>query len=290
MGDGRGSGKRSPVLSAALAAVLVVVVAGAVVAASLGSADGTSPPIRPPNITTFIGVVLVVLLVVGGYAFVSLLRTLERGKLRSRYGKTLGDLTTLLVIIGLLIVLFRLLPRNPATAGGDSVGSDAGGATAFPAGGSGSDWLMLAVVAAIAVVIGWRAFRNRAGSDDGGDRRPLIGDVAEVLDDVIARLRAEPDPRRAIIAAYARMEDVFACHHLPRRPSEAPLEFLVRALEQVTATEPARRLTELFERAMFSTEGFDRAGQDGAVDALVAVRDDLRQRGDGAGRVGTAVR
>jgi Domain of unknown function (DUF4129) len=107
------------------------------------------------------------------------------------------------------------------------------------------------------------------------DDRPLASDVADVLDDAIARLRAEPDPRRAIIASYARMEDVFAHHGLPRRPSEAPLEFLVRALEQVTATEPARRLTDLFERAMFSTDVFDRRAQLEAVEALRSVRDDL---------------
>src|SRR5204862_7777590 len=87
-------------------------------------------------------------------------------------------------------------------------------------------------------------------------RRRLPSDwrVAEVLSDVLDEtlddLRAESDPRRAVIAAYARMERALAAHGIPRRRFEAPHEYLGRVLGELTAGRlPAGRLTTLVERA-----------------------------------------
>jgi len=96
--------------------------------------------------------------------------------------------------------------------------------------------------------------------------------VDESLDD----LRAEPDPRRAVIAAYARLERVLAGYRLPRRPAEAPLEYLARMLDDLSVRpEAARRLTNLFERAKFSQHAVGPEMKDEAIDALETVRDDL---------------
>ena len=54
--------------------------------------------------------------------------------------------------------------------------------------------------------------------------------VSLALDESLDDLRNEPDLRRAIIAAYARMEAALAGVGLARRPSEAPLEYMERAL------------------------------------------------------------
>jgi hypothetical protein len=97
------------------------------------------------------------------------------------------------------------------------------------------------------------------------------------LDESIDDLRNDPDLRRAIVAAYARMEASLAQAGLPRRPSEAPFEYLDRALTALdTSAASVRRLTALFERAKFSHHEPDPAMRDEAVDALIAVRDELR--------------
>ena len=97
------------------------------------------------------------------------------------------------------------------------------------------------------------------------------------LDESLDDLRNDPDLRRAIIAAYARMEAALAHAGLPRRPAEAPFEYLERALTTLdTSAGSVRRLTALFEWAKFSHHEPDPAMRDEAVDALVAVRDELR--------------
>jgi uncharacterized protein DUF4129 len=98
--------------------------------------------------------------------------------------------------------------------------------------------------------------------------------VEESLDD----LRRERDVRRAIIACYARMERALAYAGSGRRPAEAPFEYLVRILERVTANAPAARaLTDLFERAKFSTEPMGEREKQQAIDALELLRAELIQ-------------
>jgi hypothetical protein len=101
--------------------------------------------------------------------------------------------------------------------------------------------------------------------------------VSLALDESLDDLRLEPDLRKAIIAAYARMERALASAGLPRRPAEAPVEYLERALLELDAsTEAVRRLTELFEWAKFSHHEPEPSMRDEAIAALVAVRDELR--------------
>jgi hypothetical protein len=102
--------------------------------------------------------------------------------------------------------------------------------------------------------------------------------LAAALDDSLDDLRRDPDVRRAIIAAYARMERALGSAGLPRAPSEAPYEYLERSLVELDASaDAARRLTELFERAKFSQHEPAESMRDEAIDALVAVRDELRR-------------
>lgn len=102
--------------------------------------------------------------------------------------------------------------------------------------------------------------------------------VSRALDDSIDDLRRDPDLRRAIVAAYARMEAALADAGVPRAAAETPYEYLERSLVELDAgAEPARRLTGLFERAKFSHHEPAESMRDEAIDALVAVRDDLRR-------------
>jgi phosphatidylglycerophosphate synthase len=104
-------------------------------------------------------------------------------------------------------------------------------------------------------------------------------EVSAALDDAVDDLRAEPDVRRAVIAAYARTERALAAARIPRRASEAPFEYLERALAELDASAPSiRRLTELFERAKFSAGELGPEVREEAIAALLAVRDDLAPR------------
>jgi hypothetical protein len=124
-------------------------------------------------------------------------------------------------------------------------------------------------------VIGVRALRReRMGLLSAHE---LELEFESLLDDTLADLRAMKDPREAIIAAYGRMERLFAASGLPREPSEAPMEYLERALGELRASGSAlRKLTALFQWAKFSDHPVDTAMRDDAILALTQVRDELR--------------
>ena len=132
----------------------------------------------------------------------------------------------------------------------------------------------------LALGFGWYSARRRLRQatrlpyplEDG----TLAADVADTIDEAIDDLEAEPDARRAVIAAYARMESVLGRHGLRREPSETPLEYLRRVLLGVTARGDAvQSLTQLFEEARFSRHEIDAAMKRDAIGALRTIRDDL---------------
>ena len=102
-------------------------------------------------------------------------------------------------------------------------------------------------------------------------------DFAATIDDAIDDLESEPDARRAVIAAYARMEAVLGRNGLQRATSETALEYLRRVLLGLTTRgEPVRRLTGLFEQAKFSTHEIDAGMKHDAIGALREIRTDLQ--------------
>jgi hypothetical protein len=139
-------------------------------------------------------------------------------------------------------------------------------------------WIAVAGIAitTTALVITWRRRKRRKAIPlDLADS--VAEDLAASMSDSIDDLEAEPDARRAVIAAYARMEAVLARHGLRRRPSETPLEYLRRILLGLTTRADAvRRLTSLFEQAKFSRHEIDGAMKQDAIGALRELRDDLR--------------
>jgi hypothetical protein len=105
----------------------------------------------------------------------------------------------------------------------------------------------------------------------------LEQEFESLLEDTLADLHAEKDPRKAIIAAYARMERLFATYGIPRRPTEAPMEYLDRILGELRASGSAlKRLTALFQWAKFSDHSVDAAMRGEAIEALTRVRDELK--------------
>jgi hypothetical protein len=100
--------------------------------------------------------------------------------------------------------------------------------------------------------------------------------VAEVLEETLDDLVREPDPRTAVIGAYARMERTLAARGYPREEHEAPGEYLARILEVVGASgHSVRRITKLFERARFSEHDIDEAMKEDAIESLAGLRAEL---------------
>ena len=101
-------------------------------------------------------------------------------------------------------------------------------------------------------------------------------EVSLAIDESIDDLRNDPNLRRAIVAAYARMERALGRAGLPRHPAEAPFEYVERALESLdTSAASVRRLTALFESAKFSQHEPEPGMRDEAIEALMAVRAEL---------------
>ena len=136
-------------------------------------------------------------------------------------------------------------------------------------------WAALALlVAAVAGVLWWR--RTHPALPLEARTRAMESDVAESIGDAIDDLESEPDARRAVIAAYARMERVFGRHGLRRQASETATEYLQRILLGLTTrVEAVGRLTGLFEQAKFSDHPIDGRMKQEAIDALRVIRDDL---------------
>ena len=140
-------------------------------------------------------------------------------------------------------------------------------------------WIPVVVVVGLAAAaVAAYVIAQRRSTRAARDEKTLAEELAGVLDDTLDDLRAESDPRRAVIAAYARMERVLAAHGTARRAAETPEEYLGRVLGRLAIDESAvRRLTDLFSRAKFSQHAVDVGMKEEAIEALEHVRDELRE-------------
>jgi hypothetical protein len=150
-------------------------------------------------------------------------------------------------------------------------------------------WIPALVVVTLAgtVLLAWYlAARRRAALESAHES--VTETLTEVIDDTLDDLRAESDPRRAVIACYARLERALAAFGLPRRPAETQEEYLQRILGDLELEAGSiRRLTELFTQAKFSQHRVDAGMKNEAIAALEQVRDELhlaqeRRRKDAA--------
>jgi hypothetical protein len=229
----------------------------------------TRPALRPPRATAALALAVLGLLVVVALAGHGALH----GSLTGHAGKPTPARTGV-----------RTTPLPRPAAGGT------GGAVHLPG------WLVyagLAIVTAAAVVLVAAFVRLRApagrgvavaapaqgtagATDPDEDAARAQDRLREIVDRSLEELRADPNARRAIIGVYHLMERALERAGLPRAASEAPREYLARALAalQVGAAAP-RRLTALFERARFGAGELDLGLRDDAIDALLALREEL---------------
>ena len=282
--------------SAARALVPALVVLGllAVVAvAATGSTERGDDRTRPPAATvldTILSLGLVAVVAGGILLLYGLMQRQDIGReMRSgRYPRSSLVSWILFVFAFTAFVYWRgnwqLRPTDPDVS--DIVPTEtAPPPTGTPPGATGTTyeprlaWIPILVVlglvaaAVAAYVISERRSRRRVS-----EREALLEEVSGALDETLDDLRAEPDPRRAVIAAYAKLERVVAATGLPRRQAETQEEYLVRFLASLDVSErAARRLTDLFERAKFSQHAVDVGMKEDAIDALEQLRDELRR-------------
>jgi hypothetical protein len=144
-------------------------------------------------------------------------------------------------------------------------------------------WLPVLVlgslVLGLVVSMGAAAVIRRREGEAIDEEAALAAALKDVLADSLDDLRAERDPRRAVIRTYARMETTFAAYGVAREESEAPLEYLARVLDSMrVSVYSVRRLTQLFERAKFSPHAVDAGMKEEALEALAGLRAELEHR------------
>jgi hypothetical protein len=276
------SGRRLPllvVLVVGLMAVVALVAHGRPLAANAGRGGVPS---------SFWNYVLTTVVILFALAALFVIATLLDAQLKftkpqtSFVGMFLRSFIGIIAIGVGLVVLLRHLPHGLLqwNTGGGGGGSERLGGGKKAAAGSGLQFVWieaLVVFGLVAVAIAAVAVSRRRKRAKTTDTTVAPEVVAEALDESLDDLRTDPDLRRAIVAAYARMEKALRVTGLPREPAEAPLEYLERALGALDTSGPAvRRLTDLFEWAKFSHHEPEPAMRDEAVDALIAVRDELR--------------
>jgi Domain of unknown function (DUF4129) len=288
----RGPGGEPPragrAVAAGLAACLLVALAAAgSLRGPLGSGGGRPrfPLELVETLGLLIGVAAVALLVLG----VAVLAPDQRLRAPTRRSGVSGVLLVVLIVLGFW--LFRE-PLSWFGGGNDpaiTVGPPPSGVSEPPLLSTRYAWVPVVLVALLVVALAGALAaqavaerRRRAAARSPRER------LLELVDDTLDDVTHEPDPRRAVIAAWARMERGLAAVGLPRRAAEAPFEYVARVLGEARISPPAsHRLTDLFERAKFSRHAVDRAMRDDAVQALLAVRRELQAQA-GAGLAAAA--
>jgi hypothetical protein len=283
-----------PLSPVRLAALLVAILALVVVVVS-ASRPGEAGPAAPPSSTeteaaVFRAVVILIAIAEAGVVGLVIWALLPDGKRAQprarRRPLALAIIASFLQLAGAALLVWYYLHSHPRVGGPTgqlfanfgrqpplpSV-ADMRGAVA------GQEWLTALIVIAVLALAAGLVLR---GARLGSRRSPLASlatQLREAVEEGLEELETDTDPRRAVIAAYARMERALARVGLPREPHEAALEYLDRLLGLLDVRTPAvSLLTELFQLAKFSDHVIDADMQREAIRALAEVRDDLRAR------------
>ena len=281
----RGSGARGRTPAAALAVVALVAI---VAIASRGSTpEGAIGAHRPSQgllnavLSLFVvGMAVATVLVAVMVSFFG--RYTPDGPVRKRRGPAQSVITFVVAIVVLAVVV-RALGGSRAQRLRSALQPRGGSAGGAPDGGTGRYqpefvlWPVLVVGALVLVaLLAW--YLAARGRRSAGEPRPRTPEeaLADVLAETLDDLRAERDARRAVIAAYARMERALAASGLPRAPAEAPEEYLERVLAEIAVSRRAAgRLTSLFAWARFSGHDVRPEMKEEAIETLEQVQREL---------------
>lgn len=260
---------RPPALLGALAVLLALVAASA----GVGNAGGSEGGGVPAAVAAYAYAAVTVLALAGVPALLVLaVRDLPEARRRGRRTWVTPLALAALAAMGVAVSASAGDGLSEALARVRVVQASAGEEELArpPAAG----WVPLALASGLVIGGGALALRRRPPA-----RRPSVPEqVAAALDAPLEDLRREPDARRAITAAFARLELALGAIGAARAPGEAPLEYVDRVLAALDVPrQPLDDLAALFERARFSLHPLDERDRDAALDALAAVRDALRE-------------
>jgi hypothetical protein len=277
----------STVRTLAIGAAVVALV-GVVAIASTGSVPTGGGTVRRPSegfVDTAFSLFLVLMVVCTVFTAVALtfFRRYDPTAGAPRRRGPLQSIVTFCIAVALIAVIVRAVAGSSGENGGLRLpfqGEGAlGGRDADPSGYQPefAVWPVVAVLGLLAIVglAMWRSARARRAPRDPHAVTPAEA-LADVLAETLDDLRAETDPRRAVIAAYARMERALAAAGLPRHAAEAPEEYLERVLDEVELSRRAAgRLTALFAWARFSVHDVRPEMKDEAIETLEQVQREL---------------
>jgi len=274
---------------ALLPALAVLALVGVVAVAATGSTPGGSGTTRSPAdvlLDTVFSLMLLALIPALGLLVYGLMQRQEIAQRLASGRYPRGGLLAyfaFLVLFG-VVAYFRLRGGEWSFLGiGNldevpTIGEQ--GPTGTPSAGYEPEFAWLPVLVVLTLVgaglVAWLLSRRRQRpTPDTGEA--VAESLAKVLEDTLDDLRSEADPRRAVIAAYARLERALAASGLPRRPPETSEEYVARILGDLEVSpRSVRRLKDLYTRAKFSQHEVGTRMANEAIDALERVRDELR--------------
>jgi hypothetical protein len=279
------------------AALAGVAAAAALVLVALTARAGSGAPGRPPGFSavtsaassgaTVMALAILPIAAVGGVVALFALQLLSRRRRDDLIAAGLyrrPSRVAQVVVVASLVAIAYLIHRGAVhlpqmslsrITGDLGSGGHPRGATRHVHGGGPSSgistgqWIGAVVcwlVLAAAGLLWWRrrphpAAVVRRAAEPAPGPAPPFGSIDEV--------RAEPDPTRAVIGAYALMERTLDTRGAGRRSAEAPIEYLGRIGRELPGSaDPAGRLTRLFLRARFAGTGVGRPAKAEAIDAL----------------------
>ncbi|HET9290223.1 MAG TPA: DUF4129 domain-containing protein [Actinomycetes bacterium] len=301
--------RRRGLLPVALAVGLLALVAAGSLRGPLGSGRGR-PSYPADLIDSLLLLVFLAMVAAGVLAVVSLWPGLRLDSQRRRRGSSFGLILPMaaVLVLWLLRDLLGLGEGGPDDPPPSTLPAPSTLEVPDPPPQSGVvPWIVagVALAAMVTVVAAQLAADRRRRRPPKTPAERLV----DLLDDTLEDLESERDPRRAVIAAWARMEHGLAAAGLPRHPAEAPFEYAGRVLEAALVPTdrgtpsgfPGRRgsasptgwafagfpgplrpgsvhrLTGLFERAKFSQHRIGEGDREQAIAALRAVRRDLAE-------------
>ncbi len=277
---------------------LLALVAAAATAGGGAARPGTT--VRPPGIVVNIGAVLVtagvlVLVVIFIFQLVAALgeKPPQQSQPKRRWWTWLVTAAVFLGIRFGVVGLNRLFggrrhasaPNAPVHVNKPVHLPPLSGA---PMGVSGPDLLAGVALALIVLVVGYVLVRRSTNALSPVQANDAIRDDlrtpgAELVELSLQALLDEPDPRRAVIAAYQSMDHRLKGAGLGREPWEAPFEHLSRVLQSLGGTAPvAHQLASLFERAKFDKLPCGPEMKQEALAALTLLRQNLASGQPGA--------
>ena len=292
--DERRPPRLQPLPPGGIAALAIAIVLLAIVVAA-ASRPGDAGPAAPPA-SAELGAALIraiVILFAIGEAIVLVLvgwalwPNGRRRRIQSRGKLALLALASFLQTAAAIVLVWLYVHYHGRFAGGGGgilsafgLGRTLPSIPTGPAGRSaGAGWVTAAIVFSALALAAAYLLRGIRFRRPASPLARLAAQLQEAVEEGLEGLEAEVDPRRAVIAAYARMERSLAGIGMPRARHEAALEYLARLLGLLDAHGTAAgRLTELYHLAKFSDHPIGEEMKREAIGLLAELRDDLRAR------------